>query len=64
MLTNTAHIALVTFGEGTMKTKTMHHERPAEDDGDRFARGLMYGLGICAVAWLAAAAAVAAIWLA
>ena len=47
-----------------MKTKTIHHERPAEDDGDRFARGLAYGLGICGAAWLAAAAAFAAIWLA
>jgi hypothetical protein len=46
-----------------MKTKTMRHKRPVEDDGDRFARGLVYGLGLCAVWWLIAAAAVAAIWL-
>jgi hypothetical protein len=47
-----------------MKTEVMHHERPADDDGGRFARGLAYGLGLCAVGWLTAAAAVAAIWMA
>jgi len=47
-----------------MKPKTLHQERPVEDDGGRFARGLAYGLGLCAVAWLAAAAAIAVIWLA
>ncbi len=47
-----------------MKTKTMRHERYVEEDGERFARGLAYGLGIGAAGWLTAAAAVAAIWLA
>jgi hypothetical protein len=46
-----------------MKTKTMRDKRPVEDDGDKFARGLIYGLGICTAGWLAAAAAAAAIWL-